>query len=112
MIRRPPRSTRTDTLFPYTTLFRSLTASIARIRVFDGTQPTLTQVPPMMPWPMRATWAPASAAVMAAENPAEPAPITARSYRFPEGLSVHSVVVMTSAPRLFPGADGDKGHRP
>src|SRR3546814_7620174 len=30
MIRRPPRSTRTDTLFPYTTLFRSGTgASIA-----------------------------------------------------------------------------------
>src|SRR3546814_5114355 len=25
MIRRPPRSTRTETLFPYTTLFRSLT---------------------------------------------------------------------------------------
>src|SRR3546814_14320197 len=25
MIRRPPRSTRTDPLFPYTTLFRSLT---------------------------------------------------------------------------------------
>src|SRR3546814_20795452 len=31
MIRRPPRSTRTDTLFPYTTLFRSITA-IARSR--------------------------------------------------------------------------------
>src|SRR3546814_16714729 len=27
MIRRPPRSTRTDTLFPYTTLFRSLVSS-------------------------------------------------------------------------------------
>src|SRR3546814_15203560 len=27
MIRRPPRSTRTDTLFPYTTLFRSLNVS-------------------------------------------------------------------------------------
>src|SRR3546814_7579982 len=27
MIRRPPRSTRTDTLFPYTTLFRSLVES-------------------------------------------------------------------------------------
>src|SRR3546814_19499331 len=27
MIRRPPRSTRTDTLFPYTTLFRSPTPS-------------------------------------------------------------------------------------
>src|SRR3546814_13053007 len=26
MIRRPPRSTRTDTLFPYTTLFRSIDA--------------------------------------------------------------------------------------
>src|SRR3546814_1852093 len=30
MIRRPPRSTRTDTLFPYTTLFRS--AARARLR--------------------------------------------------------------------------------
>src|SRR3546814_9938048 len=29
MIRRPPRSTRTDTLFPYTTLFRSRTAGAA-----------------------------------------------------------------------------------
>src|SRR3546814_15995171 len=29
MIRRPPRSTRTDTLFPYTTLFRSLDLAIA-----------------------------------------------------------------------------------
>src|SRR3546814_18078880 len=28
MIRRPPRSTRTDTLFPYTTLFRSLLSHI------------------------------------------------------------------------------------
>src|SRR3546814_9944753 len=30
MIRRPPRSTRTDTLFPYTTLFRSTIDSRAR----------------------------------------------------------------------------------
>src|SRR3546814_18431094 len=29
MIRRPPRSTRTDTLFPYTTLFRSRDAYLA-----------------------------------------------------------------------------------
>src|SRR3546814_5317917 len=34
MIRRPPRSTRTDTLFPYTTLFRSDRGeSIARGRI-------------------------------------------------------------------------------
>src|SRR3546814_16720299 len=31
MIRRPPRSTRTDTLFPYTTRFRSLRAGGARL---------------------------------------------------------------------------------
>src|SRR3546814_9567497 len=31
MIRRPPRSTRTDTLFPYTTLFRSILASTHRV---------------------------------------------------------------------------------
>src|SRR3546814_2840326 len=30
MIRRPPRSTRTDTLFPYTTLFRSTQRSRSR----------------------------------------------------------------------------------
>src|SRR3546814_6839732 len=29
MIRRPPRSTRTDTLFPYTTLFRSLADDVS-----------------------------------------------------------------------------------
>src|SRR3546814_1647182 len=31
MIRRPPRSTRTDTLFPYTTLFRSNSGVVRRI---------------------------------------------------------------------------------
>src|SRR3546814_4450376 len=48
MIRRPPRSTRTDTLFPYTTLFRSepgVSPEVAeRVRVavggaFDVNQP-------------------------------------------------------------------------
>src|SRR3546814_13685673 len=36
MIRRPPRSTRTDTLFPYTTLFRSRAGS--RVAIHDGDQ--------------------------------------------------------------------------
>src|SRR3546814_8249490 len=31
MIRRPPRSTRTDTLFPYTTLFRSWGTALAAL---------------------------------------------------------------------------------
>src|SRR3546814_12978330 len=35
MIRRPPRSTRTDTLFPYTTLFRSATRADPRARLRD-----------------------------------------------------------------------------
>src|SRR3546814_10471057 len=35
MIRRPPRSTRTDTLFPYTTLFRSLLSDLIRIFSYD-----------------------------------------------------------------------------
>src|SRR3546814_1724487 len=38
MIRRPPRSTRTDTLFPYTTLFRSKCCLNQR-RSFNGSMP-------------------------------------------------------------------------
>src|SRR3546814_8296194 len=38
MIRRPPRSTRTDTLFPYTTLCRSPSARLPRA---VGTEPVL-----------------------------------------------------------------------
>src|SRR3546814_4503656 len=36
MIRRPPRSTRTDTLFPYTTLFRSTTGTAVAPRPSPG----------------------------------------------------------------------------
>src|SRR3546814_12221208 len=36
MIRRPPRSTRTDTLFPYTTLFRSVGLPKAKDLIFSG----------------------------------------------------------------------------
>src|SRR3546814_17546570 len=35
MLRRPPRSTRTDTLFPYTTLFRSLDSNVALTGAFN-----------------------------------------------------------------------------
>src|SRR3546814_17264858 len=38
MIRRPPRSTRTDTLFPYTTLFRSQMKRVAE-QVRDDANP-------------------------------------------------------------------------
>src|SRR3546814_109584 len=38
MIRRPPRSTRTDTLFPYTTLFRSdeLSSILFSVLLYDS----------------------------------------------------------------------------
>src|SRR3546814_5875667 len=44
MIRRPPRSTRTDTLFPYTTLFRSaryLERELDRLVLRDHSEPEL-----------------------------------------------------------------------
>src|SRR3546814_15765513 len=35
MIRRPPKSTRTDTLFPYTTLVRSIHAKAADAKIWE-----------------------------------------------------------------------------
>src|SRR3546814_20475072 len=52
MIRRPPRSTRTDTLFPYTTLFRSTTEEIREAMeepvaaITDAVKVTLDKTPP------------------------------------------------------------------
>src|SRR3546814_17356809 len=44
MIRRPPRSTRTDTLFPYTTLFRSWPeGGIVQLAPADPGNPFLTE---------------------------------------------------------------------
>src|SRR3546814_11938507 len=39
MIRRPPRSTRTDTLFPYTTLFRSHQEWLRFLKTIDRKTP-------------------------------------------------------------------------
>src|SRR3546814_2974450 len=59
MIRRPPRSTRTDTLFPYTTLFRSRTSCRTWGRRWSrkslprpATSP-VTAPPPPPCWPRR-----------------------------------------------------------
>src|SRR3546814_12424297 len=49
MIRRPPRSTRTDTLFPYTTLFRSAQAvepGKDKLVISFGTATTLDHIGP------------------------------------------------------------------
>src|SRR3546814_20844389 len=44
MIRRPPRSTRTDTLFPYTTLFRSARCVDHAFQAVDDEEVTLLVV--------------------------------------------------------------------
>src|SRR3546814_8793080 len=48
IIRRPPRSTRTDTLFPYTTLFRSIGLKE------NGRNKKLVRIPPIA-WAIRRT---------------------------------------------------------
>src|SRR3546814_8643025 len=47
MIRRPPRSTRTDTLFPYTTLFRA-DAEFPRPRIGFGLEQAITARPALI----------------------------------------------------------------
>src|SRR3546814_5220921 len=50
MIRRPPRSTRTDTLFPYTTLFRStvvrqaVSVIVDQLHIQPAEQPALLEL--------------------------------------------------------------------
>src|SRR3546814_4709342 len=50
MIRRPPRSTRTDTLFPYTTLFRSASRRPTRAATTACPGPTCAGRAPMRRW--------------------------------------------------------------
>src|SRR3546814_907630 len=45
MIRRPPKSTRTDTLFPYTTLFRSVEAALGKSHSDFRTGEILDELP-------------------------------------------------------------------
>src|SRR3546814_20045288 len=61
MIRRPPRPTRTDTLFPYTPLFRSRQAARAALlgdRIPEPEPGQAPRQPPLLPAPRRADGAP------------------------------------------------------
>src|SRR3546814_7602555 len=70
MIRRPPRATRTDTLFPYTTLFRSRTRP-RHAWATDGLPPR--------PATRRATRARRSVPLRRREGPGHGAPLRSRS---------------------------------
>src|SRR3546814_21010498 len=48
MIRRPPRSTRADTLFPYTTLFRSVGDLVIPASTLQGVEPDPARAPSMI----------------------------------------------------------------
>src|SRR3546814_3076865 len=58
MIRRPPRSTRTDTLFPYTTLFRSdgIRRQSGQVGSEPTTGPRLSPAPERKRSPSRRLW--------------------------------------------------------
>ena len=58
---------------------KALLAAIAAKRAFDGTQPLLTQVPPISEDSTIATFSPLPAACLAASKPPYPAPITIKS---------------------------------
>src|SRR3546814_10953129 len=97
MIRRPPRSTRTDTRFPYTTLFRSLN--------FDPNQSRELLKPELLTFHRSATSPKSDRAdvLMLAQRIISPAELSERS-----GRSPHSVVVELkrfNTPRLAFGWD-------
>src|SRR3546814_21156411 len=95
MIRRPPRSTRTDTLFPYTTLFRSVGIGASGLPSLidrrgeldrDGRKLEVTQIAlaDMI----------ATAAGLAAGEGAESIPaVLVRGYPLPDTSSTASVLV-------------------
>src|SRR3546814_13758889 len=66
MIRRPPRSTRTDTLFPYTTLFRSSGKPARAVKAAGATKKLLD--PPSQTRASRAQCAPRQGAVGASRQ--------------------------------------------
>src|SRR3546814_18445369 len=72
MIRRPPRSTRTDTLLPYTTLFRSTSAGEV---TFSATRRRPGSLISVRQSATTVFWSPAEVAVVASPAVAVPSPM-------------------------------------
>src|SRR3546814_11283745 len=91
MIRRPPRSTRTDTLFPYTTLFRSVANHYSeRLReIWRLENPTVRRVvihvrPTGATQPPQAKSMSAAGETVVAVQPARPVPVEATPQSMPQ----------------------------
>src|SRR3546814_1033218 len=90
MIRRPPRSTRTDTLFPYTTLFRS----VRRVNISDPKAPMLTDFID----PKKITYLPNTAGCFTGEEAIR----TLRLAREAGGWDLVKLEVLGEAKTLYP----------
>src|SRR3546814_14337096 len=117
MIRRPPRSTRTDTLFPYTTRFRSAAAP-ARTKPAHAT-PAAPCKPWTWRWPAR-SWCQACRVVRAAEQrviegDAGGTPIVGETGQQPAALEPQAELVAKQFLQLdasaFQAGDLDNGDR-
>src|SRR3546814_6667435 len=106
MIRRPPRSTRTDTLLPYTTLFRSgwktILSTFSRVR--DGSAGTVAAVRLDEPRRLRFLVARGAASAGSANPSAPSAGIlhSACASIVPLGAPAASGAAHEKAPRHFP----------
>src|SRR3546814_10183372 len=103
MIRRPPRSTRTDTPFPYTTLFRSIARESSEAeddhRDEDGRDERLAEPPDDL----------AEHLLPSGRELAKPkAPAGPRRGRRPTGAGWQSVLVFLEAPENRPGDVGER----
>src|SRR3546814_5162437 len=93
MIRRPPRSTRTDTLFPYTTLFRSNIEAGAR--VVEIVVPAIIRRPAITPIAIAVIGIVIARAVVA--------------HRQAAAIAVAIIVIIAAGADAEGGGDGQKG---
>src|SRR3546814_6900970 len=87
MIRRPPRSTRTDTLFPYTTLFRSNLQNHFEERLLascteEGLEPFVQRIAlqPGDQWRVKRRWNAQTIGLRSEEHTSEPQSLMRLSY--------------------------------
>src|SRR3546814_13762091 len=119
MIRRPPRSTRTDTLFPYTTLFRSFLPDGRSIEPMRGLSNLLQAAESTVNWGKpsclasclrRRDWISASGILRRLSNGGQVGCLTAlrhRTWRGPFTYTEHIMPVFSPNPAADPQRVGE-----